>query len=208
MSTPEQKQVYVETSSPSPAQGDTESQPVNGSLADPDRGNIDKIREIIFGGQMRDYDRRFARVEERLIKESLDQREDTRKRFEALEAFIKAEFAALSERLQAEQRTRDEAVLGLWRGVHELGQTLTAKLGEEQEQSARAQSELRQQILTQSKDLSDEIRRKQDEITALIQREVADLNHGKTDRSSLASLLTEMAMRLNNDLKIPAKTTS
>jgi len=178
-------------------------QPTNVASVEPDIGNIDKIREILFGGQMRDYDRRFSRVEEQLIKESLELREDTRKRFEALEAFVKAEFAALTDRLQAEHRNRDDAVSGLWRGINESSQALSTKLGEAQEQTARAHSELRQQILSQSQDLSDEMRRKQDEITALIQREVADLNHGKTDRSSLATLLTEMAMRLNNELKLP-----
>ena len=203
MSSPEQQKAYDESTSPLHNEGETQSQATNGAGVEPDMGNIDKIREILFGGHMRDYDRRFSRVEEQLVKESLELREDTRKRFEALEAFLKAELAALTNRLQAEQRTRDDAVSGLWRGVHESSQALSAKLGEAQEQTARAHSELRQQILSQSKDLNDEMRRRQEEVTALIQREVADLNHGKTDRSSLATLLTEMAMRLNNDLKLP-----
>lgn len=204
MSSPEQQKAYDESTAALHNEGETRSQPTNGAGVEPDLSNIDKIREILFGAHMRDYDRRFSRVEEQLVKESLELREDTRKRFEALEAFVKAEFAALTDRLQAEQRTRDDAVSGLWRGVQESSQALSAKLGEAQEQTARAQSALRQQILSQSQDLSDEMRRKQDEITVLIQREVADLNHGKTDRSSLATLLTEMAMRLNNDLKLPA----
>lgn len=203
MSSPEQKKTYDESTSPLHNEGETQSQATNGAGVEPDMGNIDKIRDILFGGHMRDYDRRFTRVEEQLVKESLELREDTKKRFEALEAFVKAELAALADRLQAEQRTRDDAVSGLWRGVHESSQALSAKLGEAQEQTARAHSELRQQILSQSKDLNDEMRRRQDDVTALIQREVADLNHGKTDRSSLATLLTEMAMRLNNDLKMP-----
>jgi hypothetical protein len=203
MSSPEQQKAYDESKSPLHNEGEPQSQQTSGAGVEPDIGNIDKIREILFGGHMRDYDRRFSRVEEQLVKDSLELREDTRKRFEALEAFVKAEFAALTDRLLAEQRTRDDAVSGLWRGVHETSQALSAKLGEAQEQTARAHSELRQQILSQSKDLNDEMRRKQDEVTALIQREVADLNHGKTDRSSLATLLTEMAMRLNNDLKLP-----
>jgi len=203
MSSPEQQKAYDKSTSPLHNEAETQSQPINGTGAEPDMGNIDKIREILFGGHMRDYDRRFSRVEEQLVKESLELREDTRKRFEALEAFVKAEVAALTDRLQAEERTRDGAVSGLWRGVHESSQALSAKLAEAQEQTARAHSELRQQILSQSKDLNDEMRRRQDDVTALIQREVADLNHGKTDRSSLATLLTEMAMRLNNDLKLP-----
>ena len=33
-------------------------------------GSVDKIRDILFGAQMRDYDRRFTRLEERLLKEA------------------------------------------------------------------------------------------------------------------------------------------
>lgn len=197
-------QAYAPASSPTSGEDDNQSQTTaGGDSPQPDIGNIDKIREILFGGQMRDYEKRFTRVEDKLTKESLDLREDTGKRFEILEKFIKAEFATVADRLQAEHRTRDEAVQSLWRGVHELVQTMNAKVTELQEQSARAQSDLRQQILTQSKDLSNEIRQKQEEITVLLQREVAELNHDKTDRSSLATLLTEMALRLNNDLKLP-----
>lgn len=202
MSYQEQSQALMQVTSTAPEENKSQSQP-GSDVEQPDIGNIDKIRDILFGGHIRDYEKRFMRVEERLTKESLDLREDTRRRFEALEQFIKSEFAALAERLQAEQRTRDEAMQGVWRGVHDTGHSLSGKLAELQDQSERAQSNLREQILAQSKDLSNDMRRKQDEITEMLQREVADLNHGKTDRSSLATLLTEMAMRLNNDLKMP-----
>ena len=43
-------------------------------------GNLDKVRDLLFGGQMRDFDRRFARLEERLIKETADLNDDVRKR--------------------------------------------------------------------------------------------------------------------------------
>jgi len=72
--------------------------------------NLDKVRDILFGTQMRDYDRRFARLEERLIKEAAEAREDTRRRFDSLETFIKQEIAALNDRLKSEnhQRTRSD----------------------------------------------------------------------------------------------------
>jgi hypothetical protein len=201
---PEENPAYQQVSSQASGEDNGQSQSSNGGdVRQPDSANVDKIREILFGGQMRDYERRFTRVEDRLIKESADLREDTRKRFDALEMFVKKEFAELAHRLQAEHRTRDEAMHGLWCGLHDTGQALEAKLTELQEHSAGAQSDLRQQILEQSKNLSDEIRHRQDELTAMLQREVAQLNHEKTDRSSLATLFTEMALRLENDLKIP-----
>jgi hypothetical protein len=165
-------------------------------------GNVDKIREIIFGGHMRDYDKRFTRLEARLIKESADLREETKHRFEVLEMFIKREFEALAERLQTEQRQREESVQGLSRALTETGQALEAKLVQFDESSARGQRDLRTQILDQSRTLSEEIRQKHAEMSSALEREVADLNEDKPSRRHLASMFSELAARLNGDLKI------
>src|SRR5437773_3770076 len=166
-------------------------------------GNIDKIREIIFGGHMRDYDKRFTRLEARLIKEAVDLRDDTKRRFEVLEMFIKREFEALAERLQTEQRHREEAVQNLSHALTETGQTLEGKLVQFDESSARAQRDLRTQILDQSRSLSEEIRLKHAEMSSALEREVAELNDDKPSRSHLASMFNELAARLTGDLKIP-----
>jgi DNA anti-recombination protein RmuC len=165
-------------------------------------GNVDKIREIIFGGHMRDYDRRFTRLEARLAKESADLREETKRRFEVLEMFIKREFEALAERLQVEQHQREEAVQGLSRALTETAQALEAKLLQFDEGSARGQRDLRQQILDQSRSLSEEIHQKHAEMSTTVEREVANLNQDKPSRSHLASMFTELAARLNGDLNI------
>jgi len=164
-------------------------------------GNIDKIREIIFGGHMRDYDKRFTRLEARLIKEASDLRDDTKRRFEVLEMYIKREFEALAERLQTEQRHREESTQSLSRALTETGQALEAKLVKFDESSARGQRDLRTQILDQSRTLSEEIRQKHAEMSTALEREVADLNHEKPSRSHLASMFNELAARLTGDLK-------
>src|ERR1700676_2383876 len=95
------------------------SHPANGEQApespaepaphDSSTGNIDKIRDIIFGSNMRDYEQRFARLEETLRKESLDIRDATRRHLEALEAFVHKELAALESRLNSERDERSES---------------------------------------------------------------------------------------------------
>ena len=172
-----------------------------GKLAE--SGNIDKIRQILFGNQMRDYEKRFSRLEERLLKESADLRDETRKRFDALETFIKNEMEALTGRLQAEQRTREESAQNLSRELQASSKSLEKKLGDFDEQNSRGQRDLRQQILDQSKSLSDEIRHKHEEIKAALAREVAELSRDKTDRAALAALFSEVALRLNDEFKIP-----
>ena len=168
-------------------------------------GNVDKIREILFGGQMRDYDKRFVRLEDRLIKESADLRDDVKRSIEALETFVKKEFEALAARLQLEQQYREGSVEGVSRDLQNTAKALEYKLAQFDNQSMQAQRDLRQQLLDQSKSLSEEIRRKHEDVSAVLAREITQVNHEKTDRASLASLFTEVALRLNNNFELPGE---
>ena len=200
-STTEGQQAYALA----PEDGATEGgQPPAGNASDSQpAGNVDKIRDILFGGQMRDYDKRFSRLEERLTKESAELRAETRRLFETLETFVKKEIEALTERLQAEQQSRETSVQSVSGELRETGKALEARLQQSDERATRTQRDLREQILDQSKSLIDEMVRKHNELAATFAREVAELNHGKTDRAALSALFTEVAMRLNNDFKIP-----
>ena len=175
----------------------------NGSIQQSDPGNVDKIREILFGGNMRDYDKRFSRLEERLTKESADLRAETKKLVDSLETFVKKEFEALSSRLESEQKSRNEAVQDVAQELRYTAKALDTKLAQFDTQTTQAQRDLREQILDQSKTLSEEIRQKNDEVATILDRRLKELNHEKTDRASLSALFTEVALRLNNDFKIP-----
>jgi len=166
-------------------------------------GNLEKVRDILFGAQMRDYDKRFNRLEERLVKEANEVRDETRRRFETLENYIKQEISALSERLKAENQQRIESGDEMTREMRDTAKSIGQRIGQLDEQMSQAHRDLREHILAQSRELADEIRRKHDEITAALTRESRDLRADKADRSALANLFTELAMRLNNDFKLP-----
>lgn len=198
-STKESAQAYA----PAPANETGQPPANNASLDQPVTGNVDKIRDILFGGQMRDYDKRFSRLEERLLKESAELRAETKRLFETLETFVKKELEALTDSLQAERQSRDTSVQSVSGELRETGKALEGKIQQTVERATRTQSDLRQQILDQSKNLIDEMRRKHEELSTAMGRELAELNREKTDRASLSALFTEVAMRLNNDFKIP-----
>jgi hypothetical protein len=65
------------------------------------------------------------------------------------------------------------------------------------------QRELRQQIMVQSTTLRDELLEKSRELSESFGRAIQELRIEKTDRGALAALLTEVAMRLNNELTLP-----
>src|SRR5215472_16070145 len=100
--------------------------------------NIDKIRDILFGSNMRDYEQRFARLEEALRKESLDIRDTTRRHLEALEAFVHKEFAALDARLNTERGERSENHSRLAADHASATSSIYRKIGEVESQEAHA----------------------------------------------------------------------
>jgi chromosome segregation ATPase len=165
--------------------------------------SIDKVRDILFGGQMREVDRRFARIEERLTKELADLRDDLRKRLDTLDAHVRRENDALADLLKAERTDRTDAHGALSSEMKEQGRTHERRASALDDQLTKGHRDLRQQILEQHQQLSDEIRQKAEEILATLGREAQQLRSDKTDRSALAALLTEVAMRLNNEFHIP-----
>lgn len=195
--------IAVEPSKSGLMQGINKSQLSAADLAG--GGNLDKVRDILFGGQMRDYEKRFNRLEDRLIKECSSIRDDIKKRLDSLEMYVKQEVESLNEGLTTEQAQRDDATKEVSQELRDSTKSLEKKIGQLDEQSNQRQRELRQQILEQSKSLDDDMRQKYESILSVIDREVQELRTDKTDRSTLAALLTQVAMQLNNEFEIPNK---
>lgn len=165
-------------------------------------GNIDKIRDIIFGSNMREYEQRFARLEEALKKESSDLRETTRRHLEALEGFVHRELAALEARLNAERDERSESHSRLAADLSTSSASIVRKIGDLENHEAQAKREIRNDLLQQSKELTDAIRNKGEELVALLERRAQELQHGKADRTALAGLFNEVALRLTDQFKV------
>jgi hypothetical protein len=165
--------------------------------------SIDKVREILFGSQVRDFERRFIRLDERVAKEISDLKEQIKTRLDALELYTKNEAESLAEQIKTERAERSDATTDLSRELKDTGKSFERRAAALDDQFSKGQRELRQQMLDQHQRLSDEIRRRVDEVLAALAREAQELRSDKTDRATLASLLTEMALRLTNELHLP-----
>jgi hypothetical protein len=184
-------------------------------------GNIDKVRDILFGTQMRDYEKRFLRMEERINKEISNLREETRKRSDSMESYTKGEVASLSDRLAVEQNERTESVkreVGLLSDrlkteqneriasikdlsneAKEADGILEKRLGQLDDQLNKISRELRQQLLDQFKELSEIIRLKYEDTMAALEKTALELRFDKADRTKLSELLMNMALHLSDD---------
>ncbi len=165
-------------------------------------GNVEKIRDILFGTQMREYEKRFNRLEDRMQKEVSSIKDELLKSFESLEKYMKKEFELLNERLEKEQDDRTSSVNRLTENLKDSSLSFEKKLIQAEDKLNKRSRELHEQILTQSKTLSDEIRQKHEAISELLDKEAQELRTDKVERADLSELMMEMAMRLSNKVEV------
>ena len=163
-------------------------------------GSVDKIRDIIFGNQMREYESRFARLEKHLLKEISDLQADAAKRFDALELYVNKELESLSDRLKSEQDLRAESNKKLSEEIKEAAASLSKTIGRLEEVQSKDSRELRQQLLELNKNLSAEIREKEKEASQALDRAADELRTDKVDRSAFAEILLDIAVRMSDEL--------
>ena len=164
-----------------------------------DAPGVDKIRELLFGNQMQDYDRRFAVMEERFLQKVRDLEAESARAIQSMESSVKKQLESLASQLRQEQDLRAEADKELGRGLREQIQGLEKHLSKVADQLASQDRDFTERLAHESQTLREESRRRTDDTRAAIERMLAELMNVKTDRSLLAGLFVEIARCLNQD---------
>ncbi len=187
-----------------PSKPDTEtgksSEALSDSAADQ---NVDKIRDILFGGQMRDYARRFETMERRIAAETERLARDMDKRLEGLEAFVRKELDMLSERLAQEKHERLKGRDALQGSLEQLRQETEAQFGEFDERVNAEMRTLRSDLHDQNVDLTGLVQQSREAVEARLEAESRELEDSKVAREDLAGLFSEVALRLKRDFDLP-----
>lgn len=161
-------------------------------------GEIGKIRNILFGTQMADYDKRFSQLEERIASQIAALDDKTAKRMKAIETLIKKQDNALTGRLDKEQSERNNGAEALSGEIVEAKEELTTAIDTLAAQQAQELDALDKQLTLISNDLSDEIHIQQVEASKNLDRAVQELDDAKLARKALSQMLVEMAGRLTD----------
>ncbi len=159
-------------------------------------GNVDKIRDILFGTQMKDYERKFQRLEGRLAKDLTRNKDDLNRRIDTLEGYIKKEVVSINDRLKQEKSQRTAALKELSAEQMSNIKAVETKLTALEDLVGTMAQELRVQILEQSNVLSDDIANKQHESDDALEMVATELREDKLDRTGLSEMFTDLALRL------------
>ncbi|MEM8835510.1 MAG: hypothetical protein AAGD00_06795 [Planctomycetota bacterium] len=163
--------------------------------------NLDKIRDILFGHQVTDLDAKIAKTHERLEEQIRETGEESRRRLDSLEGFVRSEFKSLSERLDAERTAREEESKNLSTAMTDFAKGLESRIKDVDTRAEESRTELRHQLLEQTKQLRDEVREGSATLRRMLESEVEQLGADKTDRRFLSDLLAELSLRLQEGPK-------
>lgn len=167
-------------------------------------GNIDKIRDILFGNQVRDFDRRFARLEQTLSKATSDLRTELLKRMDTLESYFRQELDSFKERLKKESELRTDGEKRVSDELKASAAALAKSVQECEDRFEERTRELRQLILEQSKQLTNDVQDKYEQSNKEMALIADRLETAKIDRSTLAEYMVDIAMRLSDHHEIDA----
>jgi uncharacterized phage infection (PIP) family protein YhgE len=159
-------------------------------------GNIDQIRDIIFGPQLREYNRRFEKIETSLS--SLQ--EDVRARIEETKNTLSAALRTAIESLEKKIRSLNANAQEEWGNLRQqlehidrkFSNSLETLSGEVEANTKSLREDLSQ---TRSK-LQDDIRTLKTQVYEELDRRLSLLGDVKVSRDDMAEILVELGMRL------------
>ncbi len=160
---------------------------------------LDQLRDLLFGTQMRDYEGRFGNLEDALVRETANVKELLERQLSSLESARTKEVEKFESRLESEKNARRDLVKDCERELKALTDSLSSKITELERSTSNAQADIRDLQSAQSSKMSIELRRVQDELTALLDQQTGQLRHDKVDRVMLGSLLTNVVKKISDD---------
>ncbi|WP_235984459.1 coiled-coil domain-containing protein [Mesorhizobium neociceri] len=165
----------------------------------PDAVGVDKIRDLLFGNQMQDYDRRFSKLEERVLQRFKDVESEAKRNLEMYESNAKKQVDSLAGQLRNEKDSRADADKEIDRNLREQNQALEKQVRALSDQLSALERDVADRINRNDHSLREEIKQKIESVQMLIEKMFADLSNVKTDRNLLAGLFVEVAKCLNQD---------
>lgn len=164
----------------------------NTEKQDSEGGNVDQIREILFGGHLRAFDERFELVESRLAKETEALRKATDKKIDGLTRLAAEIREEASDRLDGETNSRDLALNKLELAMAQSRADAENQLAAMEDRFTGQISEVRSELKAMHTELAAALAKNDSQQ----EKVAAKLDQGKVARMDLADLFRGLAETL------------
>ncbi len=166
-------------------------------------GNIDQIRDIIFGAQLREYDNRFDKIDSDLSMMQQDMQTRTEQIKTVLAGEMRAAVDSFEKKIKSITLNTQEESADLRQQIDRVNRKFSSSIEALDEAIDNQTSSLRDE-LSQTRDrLSEESRTLKTQVFEELDRRFSMLRDVKVSRDDMAEILFELGMRLKGTEFVP-----
>ncbi len=166
-------------------------------------GNIDQIRDIIFGAHLREFNGRFEKLEA----DFATLQEDIRDRIDDVKSNLSAELRtavdSIEKRVKSLNLTVQEEGTDLRQQIDRLNRKFSNSI-EALDEAVDSQNNAIREELSQIRDkLQEDVRALKVHVLEELERQFSQLREGKVSKDDMAEILFELGMRLKGTEFVP-----
>jgi hypothetical protein len=160
-------------------------------------GTVDKIRNLLFGTQMENYDQHFQHLETMIAAEAKKSVDEMGRRLLAVETSFNQRIEKSEQALERERKERITAFSSINEALQQSFQQLNDRLETFESASGRNIADIKDTLEHESQSLTSQIKTLRDEFTQTLNDETNRLDRQKVNRQQLADLLSGLSNELN-----------
>ena len=166
-------------------------------------GNIDQIRDIIFGSQLRDYDNRLDRLEA----DTAMFQQEVRDRIDQIKANLSTELRTATDALEKKLKTlslqTQEGSIDLQQQVDRIQRKFSSSIESLDNTIDKQERDLRSDLLQTRTNLQNDVLALRDMVFEELDRRFSLVREGKVSKDDMAEALFELAMRVKGTEFVP-----
>jgi translation elongation factor EF-G len=166
-------------------------------------GNIDQIRDIIFGAQLRDYDNRLSKVESDMALLQQEMRDRLDHLRASLSGEVKAAVDGLDKKLKSYNLTTQEECADLRQQVDRINRKFSSGIQTLDETVDAQTAALRNELSGVKSQIQEDVTALRDLVLEELDRRFSHLGDTKASKDDIAETLFELGMRLKGTEFIP-----
>lgn len=166
-------------------------------------GNIDQIRDIIFGAQLREYETRFGKIESDVSLLQQEMRSHVEQLKVSFSAELKAGFENLEKKLKLFNLNHEEETADLRQQVDRLNRKFSSCIQSLDEELDTQTKSIREDVIQTKVQLKEDVLALRDLVLEEIEQRFSHLRHSKVSKDDMAETLFTLGMRLKEKEFIP-----
>ncbi|MEM7712919.1 MAG: hypothetical protein AAF349_04980 [Cyanobacteria bacterium P01_A01_bin.68] len=166
-------------------------------------GNIDQIRDIIFGAQLREYETRFGKLESDISLLQQEMRFNVEQLKVNFAAELKTGFENLEKKLKLFNLNHEEEAANLRQQVDRLNRKFSSCVQSLDEELETQTKSIREDVSQTKVQLEEDVLALRDVVLEEIERRFSNLRQTKVSKDDMAETLFALGMRLKEKEFIP-----